>query len=182
MSYVRPPRRSRGPGTPNPIAPTSSVSSSVTAASSSTTSSSCERVGVIRSWRRSTSPSRVTTPARIFVPPRSTPIACVAVIPSGYRNPLDGRLRREALPRLPRRTPEGEGAAARPRAQARARTDAAATRRTAPSAAGVVAQADRVVDDRRPDRPVDRVGGRRLLLRQQRRQRREQTLADRRHE
>src|SRR4051812_8313544 len=68
MSKVRPVRRSRGPGTPSPIAPTSSASTASIAVSSSWTSASSECVGVMRSWRRTTSPSRVTTPARIFVP------------------------------------------------------------------------------------------------------------------
>src|SRR3954451_21228394 len=151
------------------------------AISSSPTSFSCDSVGVIRSWRRTTEPSRATTPARIFVPPRSTPIACVAVavMRCGYRTLLDGRLRREAIPRLPGRTAEGQGAAARARrsapSEAAARwTAGAAAQRPPPSATGVLARTRiHVVAGRR--RPRARlVGGRRVLRRARRRQRREQ--------
>src|SRR5579864_3802307 len=106
------PRRwSIGDGTPNPIAAISGVISSATTASSSRTTVSWASWGVARSWRRTTSPSCVTTPARIFVPPRSTPIACVALMVCGYRNPSNGRLRGEAVPRLQGRPNEGKGAA-----------------------------------------------------------------------
>ena len=44
-----------------------------------------QSVGVGRSWRRTISPSRAT-PARIFVPPRSSPIACVPAMCRRYRN------------------------------------------------------------------------------------------------
>src|SRR3954463_8342400 len=67
-----------GDGTPKPTAPTESSISSATAASSSARTCSCESCGVGRSRRRTTLPSVATTPARIFVPPRSTPIACPA--------------------------------------------------------------------------------------------------------
>src|SRR5437588_457495 len=43
-------------------------------------------------------------PARIFVPPTSTPMTRCAFTPGGYHTPPDGvDRRREALPRLPRR-------------------------------------------------------------------------------
>ena len=87
--------------------------------------------GVGRSCRRTTSPSRVTTPARIFVPPRSTPMACVPLTLSGYRNPPDGRLRGEAVPRLPRRPRQGEGPARRERGDEPRRSRGG---RTAPAA------------------------------------------------
>src|SRR4051812_18066046 len=104
-----------GDGTPKPTAAISSVTSSSTAASSSRTTDSCPSCGVGRSCRRTTSPARVTTPARIFVPPTSTPIAWVAFILSGYRNPPDGRLRRKAVSRLQGRAHERQSAAREPR-------------------------------------------------------------------
>src|SRR5919202_1202081 len=61
-------------GMPNPIAATSSSSTSSTAPARPWRSSSCDSSGVGTSRRRSTVPSRSTMPARIFVPPRSTPI------------------------------------------------------------------------------------------------------------
>src|SRR5262249_28827602 len=64
-----------GDGTPKPIAVTDSSSNAATAASSSATTRSCESWGVGRSCRRTTLPSRATTPARIFVPPSPPPLA-----------------------------------------------------------------------------------------------------------
>ena len=72
-------------------------------------SSAWEPIGVGVSRWRSTRPSRSTTPARIFVPPTSTPITG-ALTRGGYHNPPHAR-RGEAVPRLPRRPPEREGAA-----------------------------------------------------------------------
>ena len=63
--------------------------------------------------RRRTSPSRVTTPARIFVPPRSTPMACVPSTLSGYRNPPYGRVRREAVSVYRGGRTKGQGADSR---------------------------------------------------------------------
>src|SRR5947209_2786421 len=108
-----------------------------------------------------TSPSRVTTPARIFVPPRSTPIACVTATMSGYRNPPDGRLRGEAVPRLSRRTAEGEGAAAVTRGPRRTAAEPAGR---APTAQAVDVEAVDAAHARRPHRPVRHLGRRGLSL------------------
>ena len=69
-----PVRASITDGTPNPRPPTSSVRTASTAAASPSTSSSWEPVGVGTSCRSWTCPSRSSSPARIFVPPRSTPM------------------------------------------------------------------------------------------------------------
>src|SRR5437588_7480696 len=98
-------------GIPKPIAATSSSRSSATALSRPPSSSSCESVGVGDSRRRSTDPSRSTTPARIFVPPRSTPITRLGATGRGYDTPPDGA-RREAVPRVPRRPGARGGPAA----------------------------------------------------------------------
>src|SRR5581483_1905778 len=151
--------------------------------------------GVARSCRRSISPSPFTTPARIFVPPTSTPIACVALMASGYRNPPNGRARREALSRLQRRAHEGKGAGADARAQdaepREAGPDDVSQRRRrgrdpwrerqpgrAPPAA-VDLEALDVGDAPCPRPPLRHLGGRGLLLRAERRRRREQAPAGR---
>src|SRR5579862_3647933 len=173
---TRPLRWSIGAGIPRPMAATVSSRSSSMAASSSSSSSSCVS-GVARSWRRSTSPSRVTTPARIFVPPRSTPIACVPLMMSGYRNAPDGHPWREAVPRLQGWSPEGKGAASRPRG-ARPEARAPAGSRSAATASVDVASLD-AARRRRPDRPRRHLGRRRVPVRAQRRLRCEQTPAAR---
>ena len=88
-----------------------------TISSSAARSSSCDSVGrrPLDALRR-IRPSRSTTPAAIFVPPTSTPIAEVCHV-RGYDTPPDGP-GRKALPRLPRRTRRRAGADA---AQAGAR-------------------------------------------------------------
>ena len=53
-----------------------------------------------------------TIPARIFVPPTSTPMTRCALTGGGYHNPPHGR-RAEAVPRLPRRPRQGQGADSR---------------------------------------------------------------------
>ncbi len=107
MSYVRPATRSSGPGTPRPIALDVVVEQlGDRGLELRERARPADSSDVVRSCRRRISPSRVTTPARIFVPPRSTPIACVPLTLSGYRNPPHGRPRGEAVPRLPRRTHE----------------------------------------------------------------------------
>src|SRR5579884_938108 len=197
-STTTPAARSIGDGIPKPTAPTSSVSSSSTAASSSATTEDCESCGVGRSWRRTTRPSCATTPARIFVPPTSTPIACVALISSGYRNPPNGR-RRQAVPRLQGRPHQGKGAAADGRRGAQAERAARRRDRTvrpprahrlprrrgrrrppgrqAPEALDL--EALDLGDAARARRPLHRVGRCRLLLGPQRRRRREQAAAGR---
>src|SRR5439155_8714322 len=62
----------------------SSSSSSSTARSSPARRSSCELTGVGFSRWRSRRPSRSTMPARIFVPPRSTPMTRLPSKPRGY--------------------------------------------------------------------------------------------------
>src|SRR4051812_23332883 len=69
---------------PKPIAATASSRSSSTAPSRPASRSSCDVTGVACSRRRSTCPSRSTTPARIFVPPRSTPMTRCPSKPRGY--------------------------------------------------------------------------------------------------
>ena len=79
-STTTPRRWSIGDGTPKPIAAMSSEWSSSTAASSSRTTDACESCrgrALVAAHDRARLAS--TTPARIFVPPRSTPIACVRV-------------------------------------------------------------------------------------------------------
>src|SRR5712691_8627836 len=51
-------------------------------------------------------------------PSNGTTIAWVAFMSSGYRNPPNGRLRREAVPRLQGRAHQRKGAAAQPRRRA----------------------------------------------------------------
>src|SRR5919198_3289866 len=97
-------------GMPKPIAATSSSSTSSTAPARPRRSPSCDSSGVGTSRRRSTLPSRSTIPARIFVPPRSTPITRWGATGRGYDTPPDGA-RREALPRLSRRSGARGGAA-----------------------------------------------------------------------
>src|SRR5437763_4862575 len=184
-STTTPRRWSIGEGAPKPTAPTSSPRSSATATSSSRRTESCESCGVARSCRRSTRPSRATTPARIFVPPRSTPIACVALMPSGYRNPPNGRLRREAVPRLQGRPRERQGAAEKSRARdAAARSlDVSERRRRrvrlrppgrAPPALRLDVEALDLGDAPDPRRAARDLVGRRLPLGAKRRQRCEQ--------
>src|SRR5436305_7616504 len=83
-SCARPVRWAIGAGMPNPIAAMSSPSSSWTDASRPASSSSGDVTGVGCSRRRSTRPSRSTIPARIFVPPRSTPMTRCPSKPRGY--------------------------------------------------------------------------------------------------
>ena len=78
-------------GTPTPIAPAPSASSSSSSASSSTRSASWLDVGVWTSIVRPTVPSRASVPARIFVPPTSTPMtrsAATARLPYPASCPL----------------------------------------------------------------------------------------------
>src|SRR2546423_4420171 len=166
-------------GIPNPIAATPSASTSSTALARPPRSSSCDSRGVGSSRRRSTVPSRSTTPARIFVPPRSTPITCWGATGRGYDTPPDGA-RREALPRLPRRPGARGGAASDEAGSPRGRR-----RRGWPQPlpraveAGARAQALGLgpPDRRRPGpahRPLRRLVDRRLPLVLRRRGRREQ--------
>ena len=125
-----------------------------------------------------TSPSRVTKPARIFVPPRSMPITRVPLTVSGYPT------RRMAAPETSRTASTGVAAA---RARCRpCRGRATARRREQPARPATAA--------RRGRRPVSRgsagrssrssslvvlarrLGGRGLLVVPQRRRRREQAL------
>ena len=87
-------------------------------------SSSCEPVGVGTSHRSSIVPSRSSRAARIFVPPRSTPMTRWELTGRGYHTRPDGG-RREALPGLQGRpgqrkgsahAPSGEGAGGNARA------------------------------------------------------------------
>src|SRR6266550_2813621 len=81
---ARPVRWSIGDGIPNPRAAISAVSSSSTAASRPAKNSSSEAVRVACSRRCSTCPSRSTIPARILVPPRSTPMTRFSFKARGY--------------------------------------------------------------------------------------------------
>src|SRR3974390_2256725 len=103
-------------------------------------------------------PSRATAPARIFVPPRSTPIA----LPSstgGTVNP-DGRLRGEAVPRIQGRPIEGEGSAAEPRPRrapcgAQRRRRSGEGRRAGQGAQTALVRLDVAALDARHDPPAD---------------------------
>src|SRR5579871_1031467 len=78
-----PVRVSIRPGTPSPTPAIPSVRSSSTVSTSASTTASWEVSGVGRSVRCSIPPGRSSTPARIFVPPRSIPITCVPCITAG---------------------------------------------------------------------------------------------------
>src|SRR5438270_9579930 len=168
-----------GDGIPQPIAATSSSRSSATALARPRSSSSRDWCGVARSRRRSTVPSRSTTPARIFVPPRSTPITRWGATGRGYDTPPDGA-RREAVPRLPRRSGARGGAAPHEAGPARRhRRRGRPQPLPRPLEAGPRAQALGLgpPDRRRPGgarRPPRRLVGRRLPLVLPRRERREQ--------
>src|SRR6476646_1616409 len=81
---ARPLRWSIGDGIPKPTAAISPSSNSSTALLSPARRSSWEVTGVEFSRWRSTRPSRSTTPARILVPPRSTPMTRFPSKPRGY--------------------------------------------------------------------------------------------------
>ena len=126
-------------------------------------------------------PSRSTRPARIFVPPRSTPITRV-LMRGGYPNSPHAR-RRQAVPRLPRRPPERKVPlqTRSGRASARAsRDDGSAYRGPARSSSErVVARpADRHRSSAAPA-AGRRLGRRRLPLAPQRRREGEQASARR---
>src|SRR5919202_875217 len=154
-------------GMPNPIAATSSSSTSSTAPARPWRSLSCDSSGVGTSRRRSTVPSRSTMPARIFVPPRSTPITRWGATGRGYDTPPDGA-RREALPRLSRRSgarggaaPDEAGPARRHRRQGRSQPLSRALEARPRAQALGLGPPDR----RRPGRarpPAHRLVGRRL--------------------
>src|SRR2546428_251695 len=95
---------------PRPVpAPTQGVRSSSTTSTSASTSAACDEIGVATSSVRSPPPDASTTPARIFVPPRSTPITRLSLNPARYPTSPDAA-GREALPRLQGRTRQGQGA------------------------------------------------------------------------
>src|SRR5262249_38251757 len=157
-------------GTPKPMACVPSRTSSRTSASRVSTSASCELVGVGRSTVPWMWPPSSTTPARIFVPPRSTPITCLPAMPPGTLLRRDGG-GRQALPRLQGRTHQGEGARAEGPFAVTARRRVRVSRaRRAPARRPVrvpqahplgLLAADRV---RGPARDLPRVGGRELFL------------------
>src|SRR4051812_26759276 len=80
---ARPVRWSTRDGMPKPTAAISGESNSRTAASSPSSSASCDDVGVSRWTVPCTSPLASTTPARIFVPPRSTPMTRLPAMQPG---------------------------------------------------------------------------------------------------
>src|SRR5439155_2772136 len=136
------------------------------------TSAACDEVGVGTSSVRSTPPDASTIPARIFVPPRSTPITRLSLNPARYPTSPDGA-GREALPRLQGRTRQGQGADRRRSPQAHA-ARSASRRRTGPlprsgslpppdAQAPALAAVD-PADAPRAGRPVRRLGDRELLL------------------
>ena len=111
---ARPAFWSIGDGGPKPRAVMSSVRAPRLRRRALRAARPAEAVGVGYSRRRSTVPGRLTTPARILVPPRSTPMTRFpSKRAATYFLDGDGR---EALPRLPWWTREGQGAA-RPAAE-----------------------------------------------------------------
>ena len=128
-------------------------------------------------WR--TVPSRSSTPARIFVPPRSTPMTRWALTGRGYHNRPDGR-GREAVQALQGRAHEGEGARRRPasaRTRARRRPQ---SRRSGPAQGprpAALGKAHRA-RARAPRRPARRLDGRELPLLPGRGDRRERPPAE----
>src|SRR5438552_1633040 len=168
-------------GTPKPAAAISGVRSSSTTSTRASTSAACDDVGVATSSVRPTSPDGSTIPARILVPPRSTPITCVLSNSAGYPTSPDGA-GREALPRLQGRTRQGQGAgglgaeAPPSRAPWRRGPDPFPRPGRAPlqHAEAAAVAPHRPAHPARPDRAVRRLGGHELLLVLGRRERREQ--------
>ncbi len=99
--------RSRFAGTPKPIAPIVSSERPRTASSSASSTSSSEFPGSRPRSARGPTPSRSTTPERIFVPPTSTPITRGAPTAAGYHSAPNGR-GRQALPALSRWPRQGQ--------------------------------------------------------------------------
>src|SRR5688500_10803153 len=164
--------RSITEGMPSPRAATPAPASGSIAATIPSTSSACEPVGVGTSRRSSTRPSPSIEPARIFVPPRSTPMTMGALTSRGYHTRPDGG-RREALPGLQGRQGQGEGA------DRRARRAAVATRRRPPdegAGSPALGPPDRA-DAAPPLRAPRRLDGRELPLLPRRRRRRERAAA-----
>src|SRR5262245_53177975 len=149
---------------PKPAASIPGWLRSATVSTSASRSASWEDVGVGRSWSSPRTPVSSRIPARIFVPPRSTPITRLPLT-GGYPT-LPNGAEGQALSRLPRWSRQGESPGRSlehtlSAAQAGRLDDPAPA---VPPAAPCLLEADRADLPARARAARDRLGSRRLPL------------------